>query len=100
MSPASTPTWVTILGLVITAFGVWAAQAWATRGKKVVDTSTLALDMVEKLTERVEGLERVDTWRTVVHIMDSDYIALLRDWIYRAQPPPPPERPVYPPRPS
>lgn len=97
---SSTPWWVPIVSVAVTGLLALVAQQWAAKGKKVVDSSTLALDMVKELRDRVEVLERVDTWRSVVHVMDSDYISLLRDWIYRSQPPPPPERPVYPPRPT
>lgn len=96
---SSTPWWVPILSVLVTGLLAWAAQAWAARGKKVIDTSTLALEMVEKLQARVEVLEADKEWRGVIHIINEDYIALLRDWIYRGQPPPPPERPPYPPRP-
>lgn len=94
------PWWVTLAGIALTGLLAWSAQAWAARGKKVVDTSTLALDMVKELRDRVETLERVDAWRSLIHAMDTDHITLLRDLIYRQQPPPPPERPIYPPRPS
>lgn len=97
---AESPWWVTLVGIALTGILAWGAQAWAARGKKVIDSSTLALDMVKELRDRVEVLERVDTWRSSIQVMDSDYIGLLRDWIYRKQPPPPPERPIYPPRPS
>lgn len=97
---STTPWWVNIVSVALTGLLALLAQQWAARGKKVVDTSTLALDMVEKLTERVESLEKDRDWHVMRSIMDGDYIALLRDWIYRGQPPPPPERPIYPPRPS
>lgn len=94
------PWWVTLVGLVITGLLGWAAQAWSSRGKTAVDLNNIAIKMVETVEARVKRLEEIDSWRTVCATLDSDHIAILRDHIYRELPPPPPNRPSYPPRPA
>lgn len=94
------PWWGTVIAAAVTGLLALAAQMWAKRGSREADLNGMAMSMLTKLEERVERLEGRDSWHEVVHVLNHDYIAVLRDWIFRRADPPPPERPVYPPRPT
>lgn len=92
--------WSTVAAAAATGLLAFLAKAWADRGKPQLDAADMALKVADELAERVARLENIEAWRAVVHTMDQEHIFQLRDHIYTRKPPPPPERPVYPPRPT
>jgi hypothetical protein len=94
------PWWVSLAGVALTGVLAWAAQAWAKRGDKQISAGELAISMAKEALERVEAVERENAWRTAVDALKDRYIVRLLTHIHHGFPPPPPEEPVYPPRPA
>lgn len=96
--------YATIIAAAVTGIVGWLAKEWASRGQRQMDKteqlSDMAMTMIDKLEKRMNQYEAIQQWNVVVHAMKDDHILVLRDLIMRQVPPPPPERPVYPPMPS
>jgi hypothetical protein len=103
METSMAPWWVTLLGGLVTGLLAWAAQAWAKRGKSpetMAVVNNVATGMLKDVVARLERVEAKADWRATAHDMDRDHIDLLESWVWSRKDPPPPARPVYPPRPQ
>lgn len=95
---------MTVTQTVIAAIATLGAAAlagwWARKGQNEVSANSMAIELLKSLEKRVISLEVVRDWQLIVSTMDRDHIDALRQHIIDQLPPPPPIRPVYPPRPQ
>jgi hypothetical protein len=95
-----TPWWVLVGGPAIAALIGWGATAWAKRGNAPDTLNNMAMGMVKQLSAQLDRTEAKVDWRVEAHERDRDHIDVLEHHIWQELGPPPPSRPIHPPRPA